>query len=418
MSFLTSIAFWYWAVHILAPANTVAVLAKGRPMGNNSDLYPRWLGTRELLLHRRDPYSPQVTREIQIGFYGRPLDPNNPSDPTATESFVYPLYVAFLLAPAVMVPFHTAVVVLRWLIVASIGVSAPLWMYAVGFRPKWPITVSAMLLATSSSACAAEYFQQNLAALALFFVACAAAATVRNWQLLGGFLLALATVKPDTTGLLILWFLLWAAAQWGQRRRLIWGFTGTMSALLIASWAISPHWVGQFLAAVREYPNYGTDPSMMQVMLQSRLSWPVEAALIISLVIVCWRWKRRAAGSEPFGWALAWVATVTLVVIPKLAPYNELLLIPALVVLVARYSSIKALGIVPRASAYAAAAYQSWQWAAAMVVTVCSLLVSPARLQAITHLPDYASLALAPVTLVAVISTSLAAEKKSYSTKP
>ncbi|MGD1006096.1 MAG: hypothetical protein ABR980_02565, partial [Ignavibacteriaceae bacterium] len=34
----------------------------------NSDLYPRWLGSREALLHHRDPYGADVTREIQTGF--------------------------------------------------------------------------------------------------------------------------------------------------------------------------------------------------------------------------------------------------------------------------------------------------------------------------------------------------------------
>jgi len=52
-----------------------------RPRGNLSDLYPRWLGARELLLHGRDPYSPEITREIQRGYYGRELDSSRPNDP-------------------------------------------------------------------------------------------------------------------------------------------------------------------------------------------------------------------------------------------------------------------------------------------------------------------------------------------------
>lgn len=43
----------------------------GFPERNFSDLFPRWLGTRELLLHGRDPYSPEITGEIQQGYYGR-----------------------------------------------------------------------------------------------------------------------------------------------------------------------------------------------------------------------------------------------------------------------------------------------------------------------------------------------------------
>src|SRR5438445_5001397 len=83
---VVSFGVWYWAETILVPTHTAQALAKGVPIGNNSDLYPRWLGARESLLHHRDPYGADVTREIQVGFYGRPLDPSKASDPPFQES--------------------------------------------------------------------------------------------------------------------------------------------------------------------------------------------------------------------------------------------------------------------------------------------------------------------------------------------
>ena len=68
-------SMWFYVQRVLVPYQKADAAAHGRPRGNLSDLYPRWLGARELLLHHRDPYSPEVTREIQIGYYGRPLDP-------------------------------------------------------------------------------------------------------------------------------------------------------------------------------------------------------------------------------------------------------------------------------------------------------------------------------------------------------
>ncbi len=62
----------------MIPQQVAAATAHDSPRGSLSDLYPRWLGARELLLHHRDPYSPEVTREIQIGYYGRVLDPTRP----------------------------------------------------------------------------------------------------------------------------------------------------------------------------------------------------------------------------------------------------------------------------------------------------------------------------------------------------
>src|SRR5271154_1054272 len=72
MAILCAAAVWSYADRVLIPYQVVDAAAHGRPRGNLSDLYPRWVGARELLLHGRDPYSSEVTREIQIGFYGRP----------------------------------------------------------------------------------------------------------------------------------------------------------------------------------------------------------------------------------------------------------------------------------------------------------------------------------------------------------
>jgi hypothetical protein len=398
---------WHWAKTILVPAYTAKVLAEKRPVGNNSDLYPRWLGAREMLLHGRDPYGAGVTREIQTGFYGRPLDPQNPSDPTARESFVYPLYVVFLLAPTVTWSFHTVAEVVRWLLLASIACSVPLWMVALKIRPRWPLMIAATLLALGSYPAVEEYFQQNLTALVIFFLAAAAAAASRNWLTLSGFLLALATVKPDTTGLVILWFLLWVTGNWKQRNRLFWSFTVTMAALLISTEAMSPGWISRFAAAVREYPAYGTDPNILQVLLRSQVAEFLGLVLIVLLIGICWRWRKAAPDSKQFGWALAWVAAVTLVVLPKLAAYNQLLLIPALLVLARGYSRFPSTGFLRRTMTKGAFACQIWQWLAATALSVCSLLFSAARLRAVAEAPMYTLLALPPLTLLAVFSCSL-----------
>src|SRR5579864_506196 len=140
-SLVVAFGVWHWAENILIPANTTQALAKGVPIGNNSDLYPRWLGGREVLLHHRDPYAADVTREIQTGFFGRPLDPSKPSDPPFQESFVYPLYVVFLLTPTLTLRFATVQLIFRWLLLFLSGCSLPLWMYTVGLRLRPQLTI-------------------------------------------------------------------------------------------------------------------------------------------------------------------------------------------------------------------------------------------------------------------------------------
>lgn len=404
---IAAFGFWYWALNILAPANTVVVIAAKRPVGNNSDLYPRWLGARELLLRGRDPYSSEVTRDIQTGFYGRALDARNPADPVAQESFVYPLYVVFLMAPTVTLPFPVVMVIFRWLLLFASAFSVPLWMYALGFRPRRLLLISSMLLAVSSFPAVEEYFQQNLSGLALLFLAAATAAAVRKWLTLSGFLLALATIKPDTTGLVVLWFLFWGIANWKERRRLLLSFGVSMTVLIVAGDLISPHWIGRFLAEVRRYPTYGTDPSILESLLPRRLAMLVTVALLSGFLALCWRWRRCAAGSENFGWTLAWGATITLTVIPKLAAYNQLLLIPVFVMLVRRR---RVFAFWPRTFSLAMFACQAWQWLTAVALSVASYWMTADRLRTAALVPLYTFLAVPPLALMAVVVGTLSAE--------
>ena len=105
LSLLMAGSMWFYVQHVLIAYQRTDAAAHDNPRGNLSDLYPRWLGARELLLHHRDPYSPELTREIQAGYYGRPLDSSRPSDPRDQQGFAYPVYVVFLLAPIITLPF-------------------------------------------------------------------------------------------------------------------------------------------------------------------------------------------------------------------------------------------------------------------------------------------------------------------------
>jgi hypothetical protein len=402
---LISLGFWHWTLYILAPANTATILAAHRPIGNNSDLYPRWLGTRELLLHRRDPYSAEVTREIQIGFYGRPLNPGNPSDPTAQESFVYPLYVAFLLAPTIMLPFHAVAMFFRWFLLAAVAASVPLWMYAIRLHARWPIIIAGMLLATSSSPAVYEYFQQNLAAAVVLFLAGAAAAIVAGRLGLAGVLLALSTVKPDTSGPMVLWLLLWATGE-RERRSLLWWFAGSLGVLVLGAELCSLHWIGRFLSAVRAYPAYGTDPSIIQVLLPAPIATLVTLGLVFYVAILCWKWRKAASDSEYFAWAIALVGAATLVILPKLAAYNALLLVPALLVLIARYQTSSQVSLLSRAMIKAVFACQLWQWLAAGLLSLAALVLPSMWVRAAAHVPDYTSFALWPITFLALVVVS------------
>lgn len=400
---LICFCFWNWTERILAPAKTLEVLASGKPLGNHSDLYPRWLGTRELFLRGRNPYSIDVTREIQSGFYGVPLSKVDSYEPSQKEAFLYPLYVSFFLSPTIRLSFTTVQQISRWLLLLAIPASVPLWMCAIAFRPRVAYVLAWMVLAASSSPAIVEFHQQNLAALAVFFLAAASALVARNCLVFGGILLALATIKPDTAGPVVLWFLFWAASGWKQRKRLIGSFAAALSVLSLAALAFCPLWIADFLSAVSAYPSYGSDPTILQLILPLVAAKVISGLLVLALALLCWRWRDAPAGSKNFNWTLISVATMTVVLLPRLAPYNQSLLVPAWLMLMERSQRIWNSGMLARAAMGSAFACQAWQWTAAAFLTVSGFLQSTATLRPFAGIPNYAALSLPLLTLLAVV---------------
>ena len=84
---MASASTWFYVNRILRAQQIADSAKRDIPRGNLSDLYPRWLGARELLLHGRNPYSGEITLEIQQGYYGRRLDAARPNDPKDQQGF-------------------------------------------------------------------------------------------------------------------------------------------------------------------------------------------------------------------------------------------------------------------------------------------------------------------------------------------
>src|SRR5215470_13087615 len=142
--FLTA-ATWLYVDRVLIPHQKAESALRGIPRGNLSDLYPRWLGSRELLVHHRDPYSGDLTREIQAGYYGRPLDRALTNDPTDQQAFAYPVYVAFLLSPTIAMPFSEVQTWFRWILGGLMMASVPLWLRVLRWRLS-PLATLALAL--------------------------------------------------------------------------------------------------------------------------------------------------------------------------------------------------------------------------------------------------------------------------------
>jgi hypothetical protein len=256
-----------------------------------------------------------------------------------------------------------------------------------------------MVLAIGTYPSVLEFHMQNLAALVAVFLALSAAAAARNWFSLSGFFLALSTIKPQLSALFVICFLVWAAGRWRERKPLALSFAVTLSVLAIAGEIVLPNWISKFFGAIQAYRSYTNDPSILQFAFGATFSWVAVLALCSALLVVAARYRKFSGGSTEFGWLLASAATVTLAILP-VSVYNQVLLIPALLVLWPKLQ--KAPGLLQRALAKASFACLTWQWITAAMLAICSFWFAPERLRTLARLPLLTLIALPPLILLAV----------------
>jgi hypothetical protein len=409
LALLSAASMWFYVQWVLVPYQKADAAAHGRPRGNLSDLYPRWLGTRELLLHHRDPYSSEVTREIQSGYYGRPLDPRRMDDPRFNEpkdqqGFAYPLHVIFLLAPTIGLPFPVVQAGFRWLLVILTLASVLLWLRVLRWRPSAATTAIIILLTLGSYAVVQGIKLQQLTLVVSALLAGCAAALVAGHFSLAGFLLALATIKPQLALPLAGWLTLWAASDWRRRQSFIWSFALSMAIFLGASEYILPGWMREFRDAVAAYRQYtGGAGSLLDVLTTPWLGKILAAVAVLAVVVMGWKVRRASHDSAAFSSILALVLAVTLVIVPSFAPYNQVLLLPAVFLITISWKDLWSRGSLTRVACGLGLLVVGWPWLASCGLMLASRFVSPSSLQKAWTVPLYTSLGI-PLVVLGLLS--------------
>jgi hypothetical protein len=359
---LFAVGMWTYADRVLIPYQKADAAAHDRPRGNLSDLYPRWVGARELLLHGRDPYSPEVTREIQVGFYGRPLDPSRPDDPGDQEGFAYPVYVVFCLAPTIGLPFAILQTGCYWVLFLLTCVTTLLWLRILcRSAPLW-MQISLLALTLGSPAVMQGLKLRQMTLLVAGLLAIAITLLVADYPVAAGFLLALASIKPQLVVLLLCWLALWTIGDWRRRHRLAVSFLATMTILVAASEWYLPHWIPRFWRAIHEYEHYTASASVMDNLFGAPWSWAFELLACAAVMGVCWRERRRAATTDSFAFTLSLVLATTILIVPTCANYNQVLVIPALLVLAKERRTIWQRSIANRALFVLTGGLVLWPW--------------------------------------------------------
>jgi hypothetical protein len=395
-------SMWFYVDHILVPFQQADAAAHSRPRGNLSDLYPRWLGARELLLHHRNPYSHEITRQIQAGYYGRPLDANRPGDPRDQQGFAYPVYVAFLLAPTIWFPFAKVALVFKWLLVLLAALSVVLWVRALGWKPEPSSWIAMMALTVGSFPVLQALHLQQLTLVVGTLIAVASALLVAGQLFWAGVVLAIATIKPQLVLPLAAYLALWAASDLRRRRDLLLGFVGVLGVLLAGSELLLPGWFWNFLAATEDYRRYTGGLSLLDVLLSPRLGGFATMLVLVSMLGAFWRFRNEQPGTPEFSVVLALALANTVVVIPMFALYNTFLLLPAVLVIVQNWQLLWSSGGLSRLGLILSAMAVAWPWMAALGLFFASMILSPAAIQQGWWLPLSSSVKL-PIPLVCLV---------------
>jgi hypothetical protein len=366
---------WLYANRVMIPHQTAEAIAHNRPIGNRSDLYPQWLGARELLLHGRDPYSPEVTREIQQGYYGRPLDPTRPGEPKDQQGFAYPVYVEFYLAPIMHLPFEAAKRVFFWVLFALTVATIPLWLRVL----RWPAplcTQAILIIFTIGSLSVMQGLKlPQMTLLVAALVAIAIALLTSDRPVAAGVALALATIKPQLVWLLLIWLTIWTLADWRRRYRWAASFLVTMAVLYAASEWYLPHWISRFLQALQRYRNYNDAVSILEKLLPTGLGMTLCALAVAATVYIGWKNRRIAEASPMFASMVALTLSVTVIVSPSYALYNEVMLLPAALMLVRDRVVLWNRNRISRVLLSVVAILLFWQWLASIVLVALSFVM-------------------------------------------
>lgn len=305
-----------------------------------TDLFPPWFAAHALLRDHLDPYSAEATRQIQLAYFGSELDTSHADRLTDAQRFslayrfVYPLYTVVIMAPLAYMDFHSAQIACFWIFLVATLAAAFLWgrLACLRIRSLVIIPCAALFLSSIPFMQGLSILQPGL--LVIFFIAAAAYLCAREHLFFAGFFLALSTIRPQMTVLATAWFLFWACSQMGRRRNLIFGFAVTMSFLVGFSEYLLPGWILGYPQVLAGYAGYTGASSLIGMLLPSPFSWVCCAAAAIAVAFLCWRARREASTSRRFRFVTCAVFTLTVLVVPTVvASFNQLLLLPALLLL-------------------------------------------------------------------------------------
>ncbi len=375
---------WFYMDRVLLPWEYYVNVQQKHLIAPLGDLYPRWVGARELLLNGKNPYGKEVSHQIQVGFYGHPIEQtyDKPQSEILDEQrFAYPVYVVFLFAPLVHIDFavlqHWAPAVLATLTAFSVWI----WIAVLRLRIHYAAAIALTLLVVSSPQIAQGLRLRQIGLLIGFLIALAAFCATRHQYFIAGVLLATSTIKPQMVALCLVWFLLWSLGKWKERWPIVAGFGAALGLLAGGGELLLPAWPRYFLEGIQAYRKYFPTTSPLRLMLGNWVGGAISVLLVIGLVAFSWEKRAVAAESSDFSRILAFFLLASTLVLPLLTPYNQVLLLLPLLAVLQGWDHL------PRWARLTLGALIAWPWLVDLM-----LLAHPPQVDSLSQLPLLPSL--------------------------
>jgi hypothetical protein len=389
---------WVYMHRVLLPWEYYSnVQPHGRLKAMLGDLYPRWVGTRELLLHGKNPYSTEVSHEIQMAYYGHSIEQTYDKPPIQIfdeQRFVYPIYVAFLLAPAVHMEFDQLNAWAAAVLVTLTAIGLWLWTRVLRWRPP-PLAMAALILFVLASPQLGQGLRLRQPGLFVaFLLALGCWCVSRDRYFAAGVVLSLATIKPQMVILSLVWFTLWCLGDFRKRWPLAIGFFGSLTLLISAGEVLVPGWPRYFLEAMNAYRKYFPITPLLRLILGNLLGIIASIAIVAGLLALGWRNRKVATNSPQFVRMLSLFLIVSCIVLPLLPPSNQVLLFLPVIMLIRDWREL------PRFWRWLLAVVLAWPWIVELV-----LLAHPPRINSMDRWPLLPSVLTLVVPLLALTLT-------------
>jgi hypothetical protein len=234
---------------------------------------------------------------------------------------------------------------------------------------------------------------QQLSLLVAGLLAACGACLAAGQLFLAGIFLAFATIKPQLAWPLVVWLGVWAASDWRTRRWLVIGFGIVMALLLGGAEFILPGWLRMFVAGLSQYHVYTQNQSVLMVLFGSVFGRIFEVLSVLACTACVWRVRREPVSTAAFGRAFALVMALIVLIVPMFAPYNQVLLAPAILALLRSAMSNEAVLPAVRRARAIGGILVVWPWMATLALSAAYLLswITPAVRERVWPMPFYSN---------------------------